>query len=59
MSPLHHAVRPLAPVLELRKSRLVGRSQWVDATLGRDPLAGASIAKSRSRALIQTEHHPG
>jgi tetratricopeptide (TPR) repeat protein len=34
-------------------------SQWVDATLGRSPPERASIAKSRSRALLQTEHHPG
>src|SRR5258706_2462955 len=39
--------------------RLARRSQWVDATLARSPLAGASTAKNRSRALIQTKHHPG
>ena len=32
---------------------------WVDATPTRTPPAGLSTAKSRSRALIQTKHHPG
>jgi hypothetical protein len=48
-------------VLPARTShvRFPRRSQWVDATLGRSPPSRAQIAGSRSRAFIQTEHHPG
>ena len=57
-------VGELFRVIRLRLARAQGigdgwRSQWVDATVARSLLAGGSTAKSRSRELIQTEHHPG
>jgi hypothetical protein len=55
----HRLISLLLYLISGVKSRLVGWIQWVDATPNRNPLTRASIAKSRSRALIEAEHHPG